>query len=58
MSVFVHEDMDLLTVKHTPVVTKVHNYCNISAPEPKGEMNPSTVKHPPVVTDAPRYYRI
>ena len=45
MSVFVHEDMDLLTVKHTPVVTKVHNYCNISAPEPKGEMDPSTVKH-------------
>ena len=48
--------MSLSTVKHTPVVTDAHGYCNV--PEPKEEMNPSTVKHTPVVTDAHSYCNI
>ena len=43
-------EVSLSTVKHTPIVTDAHGYCNV--PEPKGEMNPSTVKHTSVVTDA------
>ena len=53
-----HEDMNLSTVKHTPVVTDTHSYCNVGAPERKGEMNLSTVKHTPVVTDAHSYCNI